>query len=72
MARFMNMDAVGGTCVQAGVCVWFHLRIWAGICVWLGISHSLVVVGARGHLSKEVPMGPCGRSSIVVAGGHSH
>ena len=68
MARFMNMDAVGVLVFGLG----FVFGFWAGIRVWMGISHSLIVVGARGRLSKEVPMSPCGRSSIVVVGGRSH
>ena len=70
MARFMNMDAVY-SCSGGGSRL-VQFRIWAGIRVWMGISHSLIVVSARGRLSKEVPMGPCGRSSIVVVGGRSH
>ena len=75
----MNMDAVGGTRVRAGFRVCFTFAF--GIRIWMGISHSLMVVGARGRLLKEVAMAPwpfvvvgtCDRSSIVVMGpcGHS-
>ena len=68
MARFMNMDAVGGSRVRAGVRVWFlgwHPRL----------DGDFPFVDRRGRPWPFVEggaMGPCGRSSIMVVGGRSH
>ena len=65
----MNMDAVGGTRVRAGVRAWFAFAFGLAS----AFEGDFPFVDRRGRLPKEVPMGPCGRSSIVVAvGGRSH
>ena len=68
MARFMNMDVVGVLVFRLGFVFGSPLHLGWHPC----LDGDFPFVDCRGGLSKEVPMGPCGRLSIVVMGGHSH